>query len=397
MHSMVSKFIYKFIGILGILMLLFSCQTNDTSDDIIQSFIDENRSIPNTDGNNIGGTLTENLTLSQGTFILNEALIVPEGITLTLDPGVIIKANQGADVFVAITQGGRINANGTVDNPIVFTSNNPSPAPGDWGGLIILGRAPINSVPGGDATSTSEIGGLSYGGSNAEDNSGILRYVRVEYSGGSASASSENNAFTLYAVGSGTTIEFIQAFEGLDDGIEFFGGTVNANYLSMIGAQDDSVDWTEGFSGTLTDVYIEHRGQHDRGIEGDGFNIDIGNNSSSGFFSNPTITNLSIIGLGSDTQNGAIRIRAGTRVTFNNVFLQGYTEGFDLDGDLGNSPTGQGVIDDITNANGVGFDDVSLIFRNDTGFDFGQEDFINNLNLGTGTDYDTWRIGWTRE
>ena len=378
-------------------MLLFSCQTNDTSDDIIQSFIDENRSIPNTDGNNIGGTLTENLTLSQGTFILNEALIVPEGITLTLDPGVIIKANQGADVFVAITQGGRINANGTVDNPIVFTSNNPSPAPGDWGGLIILGRAPINSVPGGDATSTSEIGGLSYGGSNAEDNSGILRYVRVEYSGGSASASSENNAFTLYAVGSGTTIEFIQAFEGLDDGIEFFGGTVNANYISMIGAQDDSVDWTEGFSGTLTDVYIEHRGQHDRGIEGDGFNIDIGNNSSTGFFSNPTITNLSIIGLGSDTQNGAVRIRAGTRVTFNNVFLQGYTEGFDLDGDLGNSPTGQGVIDDITNANGVGFDDVSLIFRNDTGFDFGQEDFINNLNLGTGTDYDTWRIGWTRE
>ena len=119
MHSMVSKFIYKLIGILGILMLLFSCQTNDTSDDIIQSFIDENRSIPNTDGNNIGGTLTENLTLSQGTFILNEALIVPEGITLTLDPGVIIKANQGADVFVAITQGGRINANGTVDNPIV--------------------------------------------------------------------------------------------------------------------------------------------------------------------------------------------------------------------------------------------------------------------------------------
>ena len=260
-----------------------------------------------------------------------------------------------------------------------------------------MGRAPINSVPGGDATSTSEIGGLSYGGSNAEDNSGILRYVRVEYSGGSASASSENNAFTLYAVGSGTTIEFIQAFEGLDDGIEFFGGTVNANYISMIGAQDDSVDWTEGFSGTLTDVYIEHRGQHDRGIEGDGFNIDIGNNSSTGFFSNPTITNLSIIGLGSDTQNGAVRIRAGTRVTFNNVFLQGYTEGFDLDGDLGNSPTGQGVIDDITNANGVGFDDVSLIFRNDTGFDFGQEDFINNLNLGTGTDYDTWRIGWTRE
>jgi len=96
-------------------------------------------------------------------------------------------------------------------------------------------------VTGGDATSTSEIGGLAYGGNIVDDNSGILRYVRIEFSGGSASASSENNGFSFYGVGNGTTVEFIQAFEGLDDGVEFFGGTVNASYVSVVGAQDDSL------------------------------------------------------------------------------------------------------------------------------------------------------------
>ena len=100
-----------------------------------------------------------------------------------------------------------------------------NPAAGDWGGLILLGKAPINSVTG-TATSTSEIASLPYGGTNAADNSGIIRYVRVEYSGGAADGQSENNGFSFYGVGNGTTVEYIQSFEGKDDGIEFFGGTV---------------------------------------------------------------------------------------------------------------------------------------------------------------------------
>ena len=130
----------------------------------------------------------------------------------------VVKATTGSDVYVAIEQGGTIMAEGTSSNPIVFTSDSATPNPGDWGGLIVLGRAPINSVVGGDATSTSEIGGLPYGGSIADDDSGIIRYVRIEYSGGAADAASENNGFSFYAVGSGTTIDFIQAFElGRDD------------------------------------------------------------------------------------------------------------------------------------------------------------------------------------
>jgi len=242
------------LGLFTIALLFAGCAADDTADVTINQGGGDN---PNPTDLEIGGTLTSDLTLLTGTeYGLTDALIVPEGITLTIEPGVVIKATTGSDVYVAVQQGGIINAEGTSSNPIVLTSNSATPNPGDWGGLIILGRAPINSVVGGDATSTSEIGGLPYGGSISDDNSGIIRYVRVEYSGGAADAASENNGFSFYGVGNGTTIDFIQAFEGADDGVEFFGGTVNASHVSVIGAQDDSVDWTEGFTGTLTDVYL---------------------------------------------------------------------------------------------------------------------------------------------
>lgn len=392
------KSILFFGALLALATGFNSCSSDDNGDVEVIINPDTNPDTdPDPNANNIGGTLTADLTLEANEeYVLTEALIVPEGITLTINAGVVVRANTGSDVFVAVAQGGVINAEGTSSNPIVFTSNDATPNPGDWGGLIVLGRAPINSVAGGDATSTSEIGGLPYGGSVTNDNSGIIRYVRIEYSGGSASASSENNGFSFYGVGNGTTIEFIQAFEGLDDGVEFFGGTVNASNISVVGAQDDSVDWTEGFTGTLTDVYIEHRQAHDKGIEGDGFNTDIGNNASPIFFSAPTINNITIVGLGSTNENEAIRLRAGTRALFTNVLIEGFEEGFDLDGDAGNSPTGQGVLDGNTGVTDVTFTDVILNLKNDTGASFTDTDFFSGIGNGTGTDYNTWRTGWTR-
>ena len=317
---------------------------------------------------------------------------MPEGIALNIEPGVVVRAATGSDVYIAILQGGIINAEGTSTNPIVLTSATATPNPGDWGGLIVLGRAPINSVVGGDATSTSEIGGLPYGGSITDDNSGILRYVRVEFSGGAADAASENNGFSFYAVGNGTTVEFIQAFEGADDGVEFFGGTVDATYVSVVGAQDDSVDWTEGYTGNLTNVYIEHRQSHDKGIEGDGFNTDIGNNSNPIFWSSPTITNLTIVGLGSSNENEAVRLRAGTRAVITNAWIQGFAEGFDLD----DSETGDGILAGETSVTEISFDDVTLTLKNDTGAAFDEEDLISGVGNGVGADYASWNSGWTR-
>ncbi|WP_299218851.1 multidrug transporter [uncultured Aquimarina sp.] len=374
-----------------IAMLFAACASDDTSDITININGDGSPVDPTSEV--IGGTLTEDLTLESNTeYSLTSALIVPEGFTLTVEPGVVVRAATGSDVYIAVLQGGIINAEGTSSNPIVFTSATSTPNPGDWGGLILLGKAPINSVVGGDATSTSEIGGLPYGGSAVDDNSGILRYVRIEYSGGAADAASENNGFSFYAVGNGTTIEYIQAFEGADDGVEFFGGTVNASFISVVGAQDDSVDWTEGFTGTLTNVYIEHRQSHDKGIEGDGFNTDIGNNSNPVFWSAPTVTNLTINGLGSSNENEAIRLRAGTRAIFTNVLLEGFAEGFDLD----DTETGNGVLSNETSVTDITFDDITLTLKNDTGATFGEADVITGVGNGTGADYNSWNSGWTR-
>ena len=379
---------------LALITMLFSCTTDGTSDIIINdnSVTNNGNGNGNTDPQTIflSGTYTENLTLNaNNTYKVNGSLIMASGTTLTIPAGMTIKAlASGANVYIAIAQGAKIIANGTADNPIILTSDASSPAAGDWGGLIILGRAPINSVTG-SASSTSEIASLPYGGTNANDDSGSLRYVRVEYSGGAADGQSENNGFSFYGVGNGTNVEYIQAYEGKDDGIEFFGGTVNANYISVINAEDDSVDWTEGYSGTLTNVYIANRASDDKAIEADGYNTDFSN--ATGVFSKPNVNNLTIVGEGSGSSSEAIRLRAGTQGIFTNVHITGYAEGFDLD----DTDTGNGVVSDDLQVTDVTFVDVTLKMKNDTTVSFTDADFYTGEGNGTGTDYATWGAGWT--
>lgn len=378
--------------------LFTSCGEDGTSDIVIN--------LPENGGGNSGnqgqfvslsGSITSDLTLDNtNEYKLTGPTVIEDGVTLTIPAGMVIEAAAtGADVYLAVAQGGKIIAEGTSSQPIIFTSDANTPNAGDWGGLILLGKAPVNSITG-NATATSEIGNLSYGGSVADDNSGTLRYVRVEYSGGKASGQSENNGFSFYGVGNGTVVEYIQMFEGSDDGVEFFGGTVNVSYLSVVNSQDDSIDWTEGYTGTITDAYVKHGVSHDKGIEADGYNTDVGNNSNPLYFSKPTVTNLTIVGLGSGTGNEAIRLRAGTQGIFTNVKLDGFAEGFDLDGDQGDNPTGAGVLNGDLNVNSVIFSDVTVNMKNDTGETFTEADFLTVDAGATGTDYATWGAGWTR-
>jgi len=387
-------------------LALTSCADDDTADiTITDNSVVNNTTTTSGGGTNGGqtiflsGTYTEDLELdANNNYKVNGSLIMASGTTLRVPAGMTIEAlAAGADVYVAISQGAQIEAIGTADNPIVFTSDASTPAAGDWGGLIILGSAPVNSVTG-TATATSEIASLPYGGTNATDNSGTLRYVRVQYSGGSADGQSENNGISFYGVGSGTTVEYVQVFEGKDDGIEYFGGTVNVNYSVVIGAQDDSIDWTEGYTGTITDAYVKHGVDHDKGIEADGFNTDIGNNSNPVYFSAPNVNNLTIIGLGSGTSSEAVRLRAGTRALFNNVVLEGYAEGFDLDTDPiapADHPTGEGVVSGDTQVTDITFTDITTKVKNDTGVAFTESDLISGDGNGTGTDYATWGANWT--
>lgn len=379
---------------LALVSMVFSCSTDDTSDIVINdnSVTNNNSGGGTTDPQTIflSGTYTEDLTLdANNTYKINGSLIMASGTTLTIPACMTIEAlASGADVYVAISQGAKIVANGTQDCPIVFTSDAANPAAGDWGGLILLGRAPINSVTGTN-TATSEIASLPYGGNVADDNSGSLNYVRVEYSGGAADGQSENNGISFYGVGNGTDVNYIQAYAGKDDGIEFFGGTVNANYISVINAEDDSVDWTEGYSGTLTNVYIANRASDDKAIEADGYNTDFSN--ATGVFSKPNINNLTIVGEGSGSSSEAIRLRAGTQGIFTNVHITGYAEGFDLD----DTDTGNGVVSDDLQVTDVTFVDVTLKMKNDTTVSFTDADFYTGEGNGTGTDYATWGAGWT--
>lgn len=387
----------KTLLLLSIILMIFASCAEDQTSDII---INYNGIVDQTNNQGViylSGTYVEDLTLiDTNTYIVNGPMIMASGTTLTIPAGMTIEAlAAGSDVYVAIAQGAKIIANGDANNPIIFTSNSTTPAAGDWGGLILLGKAPINSVTGGTSTATSEIGSLPYGGDIIDDNSGSLSYVRVQYSGGKADGQSENNGFSFYGVGNGTNVDHIQMFEGLDDGVEFFGGTVNVSYLSVINAQDDSIDWTEGYSGTITEAYVEHGPEHDKGIEADGYNTDIGNNSNPIFWSHPTITNVTIIGNGSGTGNEAVRLRAGTRVTINNAYIEGFDEGFDMDGDTTTNPTGEGVVADETNVIDITFSDVILKLKNDTLFTFSESDLISGDGNGTGTDYTTWGAGWT--
>ncbi|WP_340077322.1 multidrug transporter [Leptobacterium sp. I13] len=328
-----------FLGVLIAITLVFqACTQNDDSiGDIIIEGDTINNNAPDTGGNNgndrveLIGDITTDMTLDADiTYELRGGVFINDGVTLTIPAGTRIEAGSenGVFSFLAIRQGGTIDAQGTANNPIVFTSNQSTPNPGDWGGLVIAGRAPINR----GTTATAEVAGLTYGGSDANDNSGTLRYVRLEYTGGKINAESEFNGLSLYGVGDATTIEFVQVFQGLDDGFEFFGGTVNAKYLVSTGAQDDSFDWTDGWVGN-GQFWIAQQSSvdGDKGIEADNLSSD----PDAAPFSNPTISNVTLIGADDgDGENKGIEFRAGTKVTAYNVIIQGFPgKGIEVDDD----------------------------------------------------------------
>ena len=334
------------------------------------------------------GDGSSDITLNAATsYTLSGALVMQSGTTLTIPAGTEIRANAGGtDVYIAILQGAQINAQGTANNPIVMTSNAANPEAGDWGGLVILGNATINS----GATATSEVGNFTYGGTNDADNSGTLSYMLLEYTGAAINSESEFNGISFYAVGSDTTLEFVQVNEGADDGVEFFGGTVSGTNIVVTNAQDDSVDWTEGWRGSLTDVYIKTSADSDKVIEADGNEDD----NSATPLSSPTLTNFTAIGLGSSEGKEAIRLRRGTEVVFNNVYLQGFGEGFDIDDPL----TVDAIINNNSNATNVTFNDVTTTFVSDAGTNNTtptETDFVTGAGNGTQTDISSWGAGWT--
>ena len=260
---------------------------------------------------------------------------------LTIQPGTVIIGDRASKGTLIVQRGSQIIANGTATQPIVFTSerNAGEKEAGDWGGLVILGRA-INNLP--DNAQNRELeGGYGgfHGGTADADNSGSLRYVRIEFAGVPINPNQEINSLTLGSVGSATQINYVQASFGLDDSFEWFGGSVNAKYLIAYRGLDDDFDTDNGFSGNVQYV-VGIRGASQADQSGsNGFESD---NDAAGSaltpFTSPTFANVSLIGpkgkaetsISLQFQNGA-QIRRNSKLKLYNSFITGYPNGIYID------------------------------------------------------------------
>ncbi len=270
--------------------------------------------------NKVIGTINQDRTITKAdNWLISGGVFVADGVTLTIEAGTTIKtADDGTTPFISVLRGGKIMACGTVTSPIVITPVKDSPKPGEWGGIIINGKAPINV----GLEADGEGGTGKYGGTSSADNSGKLCYVRVEYAGKILGTDNELNGFSFNGVGSGTSLEYLQAYRGSDDGFEFFGGTVSLKYAVSTGNHDDSFDWTHGWTGNGQFWVVQQATDGgDRGIEGD----NLGDNNTATPYSNPTISNVTLIGEDDgDNSNQAMKLREGMKGNFYNIIATGF-------------------------------------------------------------------------
>jgi hypothetical protein len=281
----------------------------------------------------LSGNITSTTTLtSDKEWVLKGYVYVTDGAKLIIQPGTIIKSDISEKGALCIERGAQIVAEGTAAKPIIFTSGRPvgERTPGDWGGIVILGRAKTNRT----SEPTIEGGiGRPYGGTNDLDNSGVLKYVRIEYAGIAAMPNSEINALTLGGVGSGTIIENVQTIYANDDAFEFFGGTVNAKNLYAYGTADDDYDFDFGYRGKVSNSVSKRDPQFvDNGDAGNGVECDNdGTGSSAEPFTHPILDGVILIGPNDvaslPNHNLAMRWRRATQFEVYNSTIIGYMKG----------------------------------------------------------------------
>jgi hypothetical protein len=309
---------------------------------------------------NIRGIISANRTLKKDSvYILRGYVYVATGVTLTIEAGTKITSKKDSAGVLVVYRGAKIIAEGTAAAPIVFTSGETTPASGDLGGVVIVGQAPGNNnhsvVEGGVDAAFS-----AFGGTNPADNSGILKYVRIEYAGKAVNPGDEINGLSLYGVGNGTTIDYVQVSRGYDDAFEFFGGTVNCKHLIAYNSADDDYDMDDGYSGKIQFAISikDPKFTDPKGTTGDvSNNFEVDNvNPANGFvlsrppISFPVMSNFTAVGPnsapGAAPSNGAIgagtssdygwgmRWRRGTKfILANSAVIGGSKGGFRLQED----------------------------------------------------------------
>lgn len=310
------------------------------------------------------GTITKDTTLrAADNNTISGFVYIDNGATITIEKGTTVKGDylSGEASTLIIKRGAKIMAAGTASQPIIFTSSNPNPVSGDWGGIVLLGKASINSNNAGTGTTTrlyAPEGGFSNSTNGAvagwgdaiaptavdNDNSGTLQYVRIEYAGNAYLPNQEINSLTMAAVGSGTTIDHVQVSYAKDDAFEWFGGTVNCKYLIAYKTQDDDFDTDNGYSGSVQFGLIIRDSSIADVSKSEGFESD---NDAQGTTltpqTKPVFSNISIFGpratansVGNSNYLGsAIQIRRNSSLSLYNSAIIGWTNGILIDAGTG--------------------------------------------------------------
>ena len=275
------------------------------------------------EGGKLSGDITKDLTVKKGNYVLEGIVKVADGATLTIEPGATFTVSTNVSSSLVVLQGGKILAIGSAAEPIVFSTT--AKVAGGWGGITVYGRAPIKAVNG-NATAVSEDGNaLTYGGTDANSSSGILKFVRVEYAGKKiGDGTSETNTFTFYSVGDGTILENLVAYKGTDDGFEFFGGTVSARNIVSYGNFDDAFDWQDAWKGQNNSNWFAFQT-----VTGNfGMEIEASGNTDN---TAPKISNITLIRdantnpeVAGSTEISAIQFKKQGSGIFSNVYVSGY-------------------------------------------------------------------------
>lgn len=255
-------------------------------------------------------------------YLLEDRVFVESGATLTIEAGTKVYGALGSALVV--TRDGLLNARGTEVEPIVFTSVKPEGerVRGDWGGVVLLGNAPVN-------TGSGRIEGIAetdprgaFGGQDVHANCGTLQYVRIEFAGAELSADNELNGLTLGGCGDSTVLRFVQVHMGLDDGIEFFGGTANLKNIVVSRAGDDALDWDRGWQGKGQFIVLQQSAEDgDNAIEADNLKADHDASPRSG----PVLSNVTLVGSAApQAAQRAMTLRRGTGGDFRNFIISGF-------------------------------------------------------------------------
>lgn len=335
------------MSLLAATTLFTSCGPDDKDDPIIDSGMEE-----------LSGSICNRTLDASKKYLIKGIVTIEDGCILTIPEGTVLYGEKKTKGTLVVKPGGQIKAEGSASKPIIFTSNQlpGEREQGDWGGIVILGKANCNqNNPAIEGISPAVNYGTYNNTSNDGDNSGTLKYVRIEYAGIALTPNNETNSLTMGGVGSGTTIDYVQVTYGGDDGFEWFGGTVNCSHLISLGTWDDDYDVDFGFSGKVQYALAVRDPFNADQSGSNGFEVD---NDASGSTATPktaaVFSNVTILGPIFDSTKSisgnyqhAMHLRRNSEISIFNSIFAGFPVGLNIDGSstLANFTNGLGVLD----------------------------------------------------